>query len=176
MNKNAAATIATGLSILLSTNAHAEQSVIYVSPPHIAYEIQVLEKGRVIHATTVSAIPGSSSSSKTEQTISYLASCDRTAEALSCNPGTVWNGFEIELTPALAANGDVTTEVGIKDSQLISMDTVIQDDGFLVQAPRVSTATAKMRIALLDGKAIQLPYADVSTGVSREISITARKI
>ncbi|MGH8783833.1 MAG: hypothetical protein ACREYA_01875, partial [Cupriavidus necator] len=99
MKKKSIASLAATVALLLSANSFAEQGAIYASQPHIAYEIKVLENGRVIRAITMSAIPGRSSTSKVGQQVSYLAACDSTNEVLSCSHGTVWDG--IELTPAL---------------------------------------------------------------------------
>ncbi|BDB30505.1 hypothetical protein Tamer19_74980 [Cupriavidus sp. TA19] len=174
-NKRSVASLAATIAMLLSANAFAEQGNTDAGQSDLTYEINLLENGRVIHATTLSAIPGKSSSSKSGREIGYLAACESSApEEWSCSPGKVWDGISIKVKPALAGNGDLTTELEIADNQLIGMDTITHG-GYQVQAPRMSSSVAKMSISMREGRTVHLPYGADLTASQREITIIARK-
>jgi hypothetical protein len=174
-NKRSVARLAATIAMLLSAHAFGEQGNADALQSDLTYEIKLLENGRVIHTTTLSAVPGKPSSSKSGRWISYLAACDSTApEAWSCSAEKVWDGISIEVRPAREGNGALTTELEITDSQLIGMDTITHG-GYQVQAPRMSSAVAKMSISMREGSAVHLPYGAKSTASQREITIIARK-
>ncbi|WP_147310587.1 hypothetical protein [Cupriavidus taiwanensis] len=174
-SKSSIASVAATIAMLLNANAFAEQGTADAGPTDLTYEIKLLENGHVFHTTTLSAMPGKPSSSRSGRWISYLAACDSTApEALSCSPEKVWDGISIEVRPALALDGALTTELEITDNQLIGMDTITHG-GYQVQAPRMSSAVAKMSISMRERSAVHLPYGARSTASQREITIIARK-
>uniref|UniRef100_UPI003F494E19 hypothetical protein n=1 Tax=Cupriavidus taiwanensis TaxID=164546 RepID=UPI003F494E19 len=174
-NKRSLASLAVTIAMLLSANAFAEQGNADASQTNLTYEIKLLEDGQVIHTTTLSAIPGKPSSSKSGRWIGYLAACDSTApEAWSCSAETVWDGISIEVRPAVDGNGALRTELEITDSQLIGMDTITHG-GYQVEAPRMSSAVAKMSISMREGSTVHLPYGARSTASQREITIFTRK-
>ncbi|QBY56014.1 hypothetical protein [Cupriavidus oxalaticus] len=173
--KRSVASLTVTIAMLLSANAFAEQGNADAGQTNLTYEIKLLENGQVIHTTTLSAIAGKPSSSKSGRWISYLAACDSTApEALSCSAEKVWDGISIEVMPAVEGNGALTTELEITDSQLIGMDTITHG-GYQVEAPRMSSAVAKMSISMREGSTVHLPYGARSTASQREITIIARK-
>ncbi|SOZ17392.1 hypothetical protein [Cupriavidus taiwanensis] len=174
-SKISVASLAVTIAMLLSANAFAEQVNADASQTDLIYEIKLLENGQLVHSTTLSAIPGKPSWSKSGRWISYLAACDSTApETWSCSAEKVWDGISIEVRPAVEGNGALTTELEITDSQLIGMDTITHG-GYQVEAPRMSSAVAKMSISMREGSTVHLPYGARSTASQREITIIARK-